>query len=107
MSHAVDANKGDVIFFSREPVVRYRSRKTLKYRKCENIDLRFVVRKVISGALLTFWNQISSLKFFGKIIPTSISVICGSGREFSLSTLFELTLNTSSERTVVTFFFFS
>jgi hypothetical protein len=37
MSHEVDANKGVVIFFSREPVVRYRSRKTLKYRSCENI----------------------------------------------------------------------
>jgi hypothetical protein len=37
MSHVVDANKGVMIFFSREPVVRYRSGKTLKYRTCENI----------------------------------------------------------------------
>ena len=46
-------------------------------------------------------------KFFWQIIPTSISVVRGCGREFSLSTLFELTQKTSSERTAVTFFFFS
>ena len=59
------------------------------------------------GAFVTFWNQISSLKFFGKIIPTSISLVWGGGREFSLSTLFELRLKTSSERIAVTLFFFS
>jgi hypothetical protein len=61
----------------------------------------------VYGALLTFWNQIASLKFFGKIIPTSISMVRVCGRELSLSTLFELTLKTSSERIAVTFFFFS
>jgi hypothetical protein len=59
------------------------------------------------GVFVTFWNQIWSLKFFGKIIPTSISMIRECGRELSLSTLFELTLNTSSERTAVTLFSFS
>jgi hypothetical protein len=34
-------------------------------------------------------------------------MVRGGVREFSLSTLFELTLNTSSEHTAVTFFFFS
>jgi hypothetical protein len=91
MSRQVDANKGDVIFFSQEPVVRYRSRKTLNYRKCENVVLWFVVRIVICSVFVTFWNQISSLKFFGKIIPTSISVVRGGGWEFSLSTVFEVT----------------
>jgi hypothetical protein len=62
---------------------------------------------VICGVFVTFWNQSSSLKFFGKIIPTSISMVWGSGREFLLSTLFEWTLKTSSERTAVTLFFFS
>ena len=59
------------------------------------------------GVFVTFWNQISSLKFFGKIIPASRSVVRGCGQEFSLSTLFELTLKTSSKRTAVTLFFFS
>ena len=59
------------------------------------------------GVFVTFWNQISSLKFFGKIIPRSISVVRGGGREFSLSTLFELTQKTSSGRIAVTLFFFS
>jgi hypothetical protein len=54
------------------------------------------------GVLLTFKNQISSLKFFGKIIPTSRLVIRECGRKFSLSTLFELTLSTSSVRIAVT-----
>jgi hypothetical protein len=62
---------------------------------------------VICGAFVTFLNQISSLKFFGKIIPTSRSVAPGCGREFSLSTLFELPLNVSSGRTAVTLFFLS
>jgi hypothetical protein len=62
---------------------------------------------VICGAFVTFWNQISSFKFFAKIIPTSISVIRRGGREFLLSTLFGLDLKTSSERPVVTFFFFT
>jgi hypothetical protein len=59
------------------------------------------------SVFVTFWNQIPSLKFFGKIIPKSISVIRGRGREFSLSTLFEVTPKTSSGRIAVTLFFFS
>jgi hypothetical protein len=59
------------------------------------------------GVLLTFLNHISSLKFFGKIIPTSRSMVRGCGREFSLSQLFELALKMSSERTTVTLFFLS
>ena len=62
---------------------------------------------MICGAFVTFWNRISSLKFFGKIIPTSKSVVRGCGREFLLSTLFQLALNVSSELTAVTLFFFS
>ena len=61
---------------------------------------------MICGVFVTFWNQIWSLKFFGKIIPTSISVVRGCGREFSLSTLFELDQKTSSERSAETLFFF-
>jgi hypothetical protein len=45
-------------------------------------------------------------KIFWRIIPTSISVVRGGGWEFSLSTLFELELKTSSERTAATLFFF-
>ncbi len=59
------------------------------------------------GVFVTFWNQIASLKFFGKIIPTSRSVVRGGGWEFSLSTLFELTPKTSFERISATLFFFS
>jgi hypothetical protein len=62
---------------------------------------------VIFGAFVTFLNHIPSLNFFGKIIPTSISVVRGGGREFSLSTFYELTLKMSSERIAATFFFFS
>jgi hypothetical protein len=59
------------------------------------------------GAFVTFWNQIWSFKFFGKIIPASISMVWGGGQEFSLSKLFELDLKTSSECIAATFFFFS